>query len=115
MLPDMNVLASTKEYPIVYSVLIIKASTLETKAKEIALFKKSILEAMKVFEASPKESKSSVAPLLGLTEIDLGNQLEKLTFVQNSDKAKLDIPQIEEVLLKEGLIKDKINVESLFV
>lgn len=114
MLPDLHIIASTKEYPIVYSVLITKASTLQTKAREIIALKESVIEAMKIFRDSPKESKSSVAPLLGLTEIDLTNQLDKIAFVQDSEKMKSDIPDIEEVLLKEGLISKKIDTKLLF-
>lgn len=114
MLADMNVIASTKEYPIVYSVLITKASTLRDKGAEIKKLKSSILKSIQYFESHSSESITSVSPILGLTKNDLEAQLSKLHFVQDSEKMISDIPEIEAVLLKEGLISKKTDLNELF-
>ena len=104
---------STKDYPIIYSVLLTKKDVVVKNLEEIQKLKKSIKDAIFYFEENKKESTSLVAPLLGLSEIELSQQLEKVTFITDTDIMLDDIPKIEHILLKEGFIKKSLNINDI--
>ena len=104
---------STKDHPVVYSVLLTRKDVIVNNSQEIDKLKQSINHAVLYFKENQKESVALVAPLLGLSEIDLTNQLEKITFTTDISKMISDIPKIEKVLLKEGFIKNKVDIVSI--
>jgi ABC-type nitrate/sulfonate/bicarbonate transport system ATPase subunit/ABC-type nitrate/sulfonate/bicarbonate transport system substrate-binding protein len=112
---ELKQLASTVEYPVIYSVLITKVSTYEAKKSEILRFKECVKEAIEYYENNKKESISITAPRFSISPVDLGAQLEKLSFVKDSDKLKADLPEIEMILIKENMVQKNLNIENFLL
>jgi ABC-type nitrate/sulfonate/bicarbonate transport system ATPase subunit/ABC-type amino acid transport substrate-binding protein len=115
-LTKSKILASTKDNPVIYDVLIVKKKTFSKKKKELVKLKKIINESIKELSDNKSESIKAISPYFGISEIELTEQLKKLQFAEiKLEDLKKSVYEIQEVLMKEKMIKGNIDIEHLMV
>jgi ABC-type nitrate/sulfonate/bicarbonate transport system ATPase subunit/ABC-type nitrate/sulfonate/bicarbonate transport system substrate-binding protein len=112
-LADIKELVDSKEYPLIYSVLVAKRETLIKKADEVEKLKLIWRQAVGFYDKNKLEAVKIMAPYLGMSEVELAEQLEGLRFAKDSSGLPSAIQKIETVLLKEKIITKPIDVENL--
>lgn len=111
-----NILASTKDYPMLYDVLVVKSDVLKSKSKDLKKLTIAFDEAIEIFISNKQEAIKMVSSYFSISENELSEQLEKLKFLKKTpEKIELVVEEISKVLKKENIIKSQINLNKLFI
>jgi len=113
-LSSMKILKSTKDYPILYDVLIVKDKLLRRKdLKKISkIWKQSVLK----FKKQKNDIIGIASSHIGIPERELAGFLEKIEFFQKTPENIFDrVRDIEKVLIKEKIVKKHCEREKLWV
>lgn len=79
-----RILATSSDYPILADVLIAKKEFINYNKNRLELLKKIWREATRSYQIDKKEFIRSVAPMVGISSQELGQQLEKIKFYNGS-------------------------------
>lgn len=78
---QVNILKTTKDFePLIYAVLLVRKDVLKEKNEYFNKFKNAWIESVKTLSSDTTDSIRSVAPYLGLSEIELAEQLQNIEF-----------------------------------
>jgi NitT/TauT family transport system ATP-binding protein len=114
-LSDGHILASSRDVPVIYSVLLVKSTVWEEKRqileKLIPLWRDTILE----YRKDPAAAIKTMAPYFGASEFELGEQLDGLRFVDPKVSLGSALVSIQDVLLKEGIISSTIEAKDVLL
>lgn len=79
---EITTLKTTRDYPpLIYAVLLVQEDVLEAKKNYFNAFKKSWFESVNTLSRDAAASIKLVAPYLGMSEIELAEQLENISFI----------------------------------
>lgn len=117
-----RIMASTKEFPVIYDVLIAREKTLENKKNEIVKLINIWSKSVFLFKKDPDESSGLIAHTLMISKAELKSQLEKLKLFDKDDnkkffedKLKLDkyLNQINDIWKQELAMSQDIDPSDL--
>ena len=110
-LTNVRTLATTKDFPVVYDVLVVKNSVYQKRKQEFDDLTHIWQHALKMFSEQKSEAIKIVATYFGISETELSEQLDGLQFLNSNPNNILEIiKEIESVLLKEKLIKKPVKL-----
>ena len=110
---ETNVLATSKEHPIVYAVLIVKKQTLEQKREAFEKLRKIWVSSLDILSKNKVDAIRIMAPYLGIPEVELAEQLEKIKFVDSNINLIPAMEKVQKILLKDNLIKEPLDLEKI--
>lgn len=114
-LANINILKTTKNYPVLYDVLIVRDEILEQRKDELKKISKVWRQSVTKLKKQPDEVISVASSRIGIPERELAEFMEKIEFFDATPKNIFDIVKdIEQVLIKEKIIKKHSNPEALF-
>jgi len=111
-----KILATTREYPVVYDVLVVKEKVYKKEKKEIEKLDKIWEQSIEIFKKNKSEAVKTMASYLYVSETELSDELKQLEFLDKSSNKLSDvIKEIQSILLKEKLIKEGEEFKNLVV
>ncbi len=113
-LSNINILKTTKDYPVLYDVLIVKNKLLQQKNKEIEKIKKVWNHSVVIWKKQEKEVINTASSHIGIPERELTESLKKIEFFDEMPKdIGLVVDEIQHVLIKDKIIKDRYSIDEL--
>jgi len=115
-LSHMQVLTSTKDYPVIYDVLIAKNNLCDQKMTELIRLSRLKKNVVAMLPKEEEEIISVVSSHIWIPERELMDYLNKIDFVEH-DKAKVVkiMKEIEKVLIKENTITLMMDLEKVII
>lgn len=111
-----RVLVDSKIFPILFDVLIVKDEILKKKKQELKKLSEIFDQSIELMKNEKMEAAKTVSSYFGVSEVELVDQLKQLEFFTSPPSDMIDIMNdIQEVLQKEGLIRNKINLNKFLV
>jgi NitT/TauT family transport system substrate-binding protein len=113
-LSNINILKTTKEYPVLYDVLIVKNRVLQQKKDEVEKIKKVWNQSVVIWKKQKKEVVSAASSHIGIPERELTESLKKIEFFDETPKDfNLVFDEVQNVLIKDNLIKNRYSIDEL--
>lgn len=88
-----NIIASTKEYPVIYDVLVSREGVIKSKGDEIIKLINIWSEAVREYSQNVNESSTVIAHSLSISKVELQNQMSKLKLFEKKDNLKFLSPE----------------------
>lgn len=115
-LSNINILKTTKDYPVLYDVLIVKDKLLQQKTKEIDKIKKVWNQSVAIWKKQKKEVINVASSHIGIPERELTESLKKIEFFDEvPSDFDLVVDEIKTVLIKDKIIKDSYSTDKLII
>jgi len=115
-LSNINILKTTKDYPVLYDVLIVNDKLLKQKNNEIEKIKKAWNKSVTIWKKQKKEVISVASSHIGIPERELTESLKKIEFFDEiPSDFNLVVDEIQRVLTKDNIINDSYSTDKLII
>ncbi len=113
-LREFKVLADTKQYPVLWDVMVAKKSVIAAHKADIEKLKQVWADALAFMQKERREAVSMAASYIGISNRELEEGIDKMQFVNSFDKKAMIkiIEESQEVLYKEKLLLKKFSAEE---
>lgn len=111
-----NVLATTREFPVIYDVLVVKEAVYRRRAADFKKLQSVWSQAARSFKTNPSEAMKIVAPYFYISESELTESINQLHFLEETpEDAGPLIKDIQSVLCKGGLLREFFEPSELML